>query len=486
MTERTDAARQALIIAGAVALAALAARLPLAVMLPVVSPDGETYLTVARNLLEHGCISMSPPESGACVPHWGGNHLPGYPAFVALVWAFLPDTNQSITVVQTLLAALACGRLAQATALSTGGWLLPLLAGGIAALSPVQVAWSRFVLPDTLSVAAAVWLFAELILSQREDRLRRLTVGLALAAACLLRLDGVLLALPVAIAGFALHPPLAALRRGLVIALIVAVPLGGLTAHNVMQGLSVIPQAGLHDGTPPPHGYLAWGNTWITSLWQGGEMFYPVAQRNYAGIVIDPTAYADETERRKVEDLLAKLRGYQGRPFPADIDQAFGELAAAKVAADPVSYRVELPLRRAATFWFAPQASFGWPIELSNVIDDADRALLTSGSLGERIGVALRYPVPVFGKAAVFGYRLLLVMLTLGLMAWTWRRLPPGTRWLAANFAAFAIWRTAVLSYQTSIDNRYMIPAMAALELMLAMLIWAAARRRLGGRSPIH
>ncbi|MBT5399653.1 hypothetical protein HOL24_03820, partial [bacterium] len=50
-------------------------------------PDGggdwDIYSTVAENIL-NGCgVSLSNPESGECVPHFGGNQLPGFPAFVA-------------------------------------------------------------------------------------------------------------------------------------------------------------------------------------------------------------------------------------------------------------------------------------------------------------------------------------------------------------------------------------------------------------------
>ena len=462
----------------AIAALGLAARLPLALLAPVVSPDGERYMRVAANLAQHACISISDPAGGACVPHWGGNHLPGYPAFVALVWLLSGASVTAVTVAQSLLCATAAARLAYAVARTHPQPAVAIAAGVLAALSPLQVPWARFVLPDALTVAAAWWLFAELLLSLHEGRLRIVGPGLAVLASALLRLDGFLLAIPAAVVGVHLHGLLAAVRRGVAVALIVALPIGAILARNVAQGLSLIPQPGMHDGSLPPQGYLAWGNTWITTIYQGGQMAYPMWQYRYGDIVIDESAYSSEDERTRVEELLARLRQAEGQRFPPELDQAFDELAAEKRRQDPLNHYAVVPLRRMANFWFHPFASFGWPLELGETLGDAQGVDIVSLPSDHWLNVLLRHPLEAAGKGALLAYRLLLFGAFVAFVLLEWRRLSAHQRAFVVALALFAFARTAALSYQTSIDNRYMIPAMAAVELLVAMLagLWFAKR----------
>ena len=50
--------------------------------------DTRIYKIVAQNLYLNFCLSLSNPEIGECLPHWGGNQPPGYSSFLALVYKF--------------------------------------------------------------------------------------------------------------------------------------------------------------------------------------------------------------------------------------------------------------------------------------------------------------------------------------------------------------------------------------------------------------
>ena len=65
---------------------AIAVRLVFILAFPSSGGDWDIYSTVAENILRGCGVSLSPPDRGQCVPHFGGNHLPGYPAFVAVIW----------------------------------------------------------------------------------------------------------------------------------------------------------------------------------------------------------------------------------------------------------------------------------------------------------------------------------------------------------------------------------------------------------------
>jgi hypothetical protein len=464
---------------------ALAVRLPLAVLAPVVSPDGETSLLVAQNMLQNACISISDPASAACIPHWGGNHLPGYPAFIALVRLLGGNAASLVTVIQTVLIALACARFVLAL-----GRLVPvrnivLGVGLIAALSPVQIAWARFLLPDALLVAATLWLFAELCLSVTENKMRMFPVGFALLSACLLRYDAALLAIPVMAIGFSLHSIKQTLARGMVIFLVVALPISALLIRNVSQGLSLVPRPGMMDGSQPPLGYFEWGNTWITTMTQGGLMAYGVWQFQYQRIEIDQDAYTSDVERQEVTTLLNQLHLHDGQPFPAEIDQAFAGIAARKRQQDPLHHYLVVPLKRMAVFWFYPNASFGWPLELGPLLSPDERRKIMHGTIMERLQIVALHPLAAMGKALVLAYRIVLV--ATGTLVFL--LIVPTLRWpvqvIMWSALLYALLRTFVLSHQTSIDNRYMISAMAVLEMATAAGLghWLHRRFRRSGRS---
>jgi hypothetical protein len=453
-------------------------RLPLAILAPVISPDSTNYLLVADNIFLNACISISPPDTAACIPHWGGNHLPGYPVFVGLVRQLAGTNPYFVTVVQSALVAAAFARLVFAV-----GRLVPIsgiviAVGLVSALSPVNIPWVRFVLPDALVVAIAAVLFAELCFSFVEGRLRVLPVGVSLLCACLLRYDAVLLSIPVAIVGLSLHSFGTAIYKGIIIFLIVAIPVGSFLARNVYHGLSLIPQAMMHDGSLPPLGYLAWGNTWITNLTQAGDMGYPIAKSLYGQIVIAPVAYDDAEEKRRVEALLIRLQSHSGQAMPIDIDNAFGRLAAEKRARYPFRQYLVIPLKRMAVYWLNPTASFGWPSELNDLLTPEQRVLATEGNILDKLNVAAQYPLIAIGKGAVFIYRIMLVG---GVCLLIFLPLPtPLKRMRILIWAAlsYAIFRTFVLSYQPSVDNRYMISGMSLTEFVLAAWVYASLKVR--------
>jgi hypothetical protein len=457
-------------------------RLPLAILAPVVSPDGASSILVADNIFLNACISISPPDTAACIPHWGGNHLPGYPFFVGLIRYLAGTDLYFITVVQSVFVAAAFARLVFALGRLVPASNILIAVGLVSALSPINIPWVRFVLPDALVVAATAVLFAELCLSLVDERLKVISVGAALLCACLLRYDAVLLAIPVAIVGLSLHSFRTAISKGFIVFLIVAIPVGSFMARNVYHGLSLVPRPGIIDGSMPPDGYLRWGNTWITNLTQAGGMGYPINKFLYKMIVIDPVAYDNEEEKRQVEALLDKLQSHVGEPMPADIDNAFGRLAAEKWARAPFRHYVVIPLKRMAIYWLNPTASFGWPLELDSHLTPEQRNLATEGSILDQLRVAAEYPFITFGKGSIFLYRILLVAGTCLLMLLPLPTPLKRMRVLIWAALAYAIIRTLVLSYQPSVDNRYMISGMSMAELVLAA--WVSAMLKL--RKPFN
>ena len=46
---------------------------------------------------------LSDPLSTQCVAHFGGNHGPGYDAFIALIWYFFNESNSAVRIIQSLI-----------------------------------------------------------------------------------------------------------------------------------------------------------------------------------------------------------------------------------------------------------------------------------------------------------------------------------------------------------------------------------------------
>ena len=86
-----------------IAVVAVGARLIFVFAAPEFGGDWDIYAVVAENILRGCGVSLSDPSAPACVPHFGGNHLPGFPAFVAMNWFVFGHSEVPIRVIQTLL-----------------------------------------------------------------------------------------------------------------------------------------------------------------------------------------------------------------------------------------------------------------------------------------------------------------------------------------------------------------------------------------------
>ena len=464
--------RQTLVLFVVFAIAAVS-RVALAVILPQVSPDGLQYLSVGDNIALNGCISLSPPETAECAPHWGGNHPPGYPLLLAVSRLLSLGVVGSL-ILQSVLVALAITRLSRALMLVSERQWVGLAAGLVMGLSPIHLAWSRFVLPDTVAVAATLWLAAEILLSLHQQKFRIVPIALAFAAAFFARYDGILLLLPIVLTAFLLHPVGLALRKGLICALLVAIPISLWSIRNVSQDLAFIPDPFLQDGGRSPRGYLSWGNTWIVSIYDGAAMAYPLQDRAYESIRINERrAFDSQEETLRVAALLDALRVAKGKPFPLEIDERFSALASERRAQRPLRHYVLLPLRRAAEFWGTPFHSFAWPLEIESKLTAGDREEIAKNGTRGLISVALRHPGVALGKATIFGYRALLITGLAVLVVMTARQRGPlmTFSYLAIGYALF---RTVVLSMQLSIDSRYIIEAAGMLEAAFVAMLAVA------------
>ena len=462
-----------------IAAAALMPRLWLVIFAPAMAGDWTVYQTVAENILTNQCVSLSDPVSGACVPHWGGNQLPGLPWFIAAVWSVFPRDWIWVGIAQSLAIVLSTVYLAKSVAPLFPDRRWARAAGLLAALSPLVVPWARFSLPETLALAATQWIVAELVRSYLEGRLRVVPLAIASAIALFLRYDSVLLAIPIAITGIVIHGPREAMRRGLMLLLLTAVPLGIWWTRCIAVGLGPYPTPyTLQSGGATPMGYIAWGKTWAVDQYQAPTWVYAVFTQLYSSINIAPDVYRSEAERRRVENLIAELKaGYELKPFPSHIDDAFSKIAANRRAAEPLQYWLVLPLRRAAALWFSPRNSAAWPVSLETVKHEG----LPSRS--RLVEIALANPAATIIKLTTATYRIALLLVAVVLLCRFWRRRQRrGLEvWLLANALAYAVVSTIFHAALLMTEPRYVVETMPFLE--LALLASLARRNERGVRN---
>jgi hypothetical protein len=439
--------------------------------------DSTRYLLVARNILFNGCVSISEPQSGACIAHWGGNQFPGYPAFLAAA-GFLAGLEAGANpadfampgiILQSAMAGLAAARLGWAAERFTTSPRTGFICALIVGFSPFHFAWSRWLLTEMVSTAIAIWVLAELLLSLRDGRLRVVPLALALTAGFFLRFDSIALCAAVVPVAFAIHSPMTALRRGVVIAVLMALPVAAWSTRNVVHGLSVYPVPSYGLGHGKGQGYYDWLSTWVTDLYMGARAAYPAANRRYSQIELAPQAYLDGQNRQTVDDLLRRWAEHDGEEMPGWIEQRFHELAKERRRREPVTVWLVTPLRRAMFIWAAPAYSFGWNVELG----EAAREFHAAGNWRGLLGAALDSPLKITVKAGVMVLHFVILAAFVIVLFWPRIALPnePNLRPIVWATVGYATTKTVFVTVLGQADPRLSIEVYPFFEFVVVMVL---------------
>jgi hypothetical protein len=92
----------------ATALAGLALRLCFVVYFPAVSDDSHVYADLATNWLQHGIYGQTTGPQGVEIAP-ADARLPGYPAFLAVIfWLFGPGNFRAVMLAQILVDLATC------------------------------------------------------------------------------------------------------------------------------------------------------------------------------------------------------------------------------------------------------------------------------------------------------------------------------------------------------------------------------------------
>jgi 4-amino-4-deoxy-L-arabinose transferase-like glycosyltransferase len=387
------------------AVSGLALRLYLVLKFPVTDTgDAPFYIELAWNWLKNGVYGF--PVYGQLTPV--DMRVPGYPAFLASVFAFAGQSTRAVMGAQIFVDLATCfviALIAARLAPENSRRRVALAGLWLAALCPFTANYTAVVLTETLVIfftALAMlillqtnlggdrnadatiephrgmfftnhWLLAGLIvgfgtLVRPETPLLLFAAGLILVAKWWRPVDWTKLA-----------------RAGFLMAVGLVLPLAPWAArnwHTLHDVQFLAPRYSELPGEYTPLGFTAWTNTW---MWRFRDVYLSQWKVNDEEIVISqlpPYAFDSDDERERVSDLIDEYN--EALTIDPSLDQGFREIARQRTERHPLRTYFRIPALRTLTLWFTPRVellpSSGrlWPLR-EEWQDDRPDFLVTLG-----------------------------------------------------------------------------------------------------------
>jgi 4-amino-4-deoxy-L-arabinose transferase-like glycosyltransferase len=347
----------------AATLAAFALRLLFVFRFPAITSDSLVYGDIAKNWLQHGIFGISGIDD--ITPTY--IRLPGYPAFLALIFTiFGMEHYRAALMVQVFVDIGTCFLIADIARRCVSARAAK-AAFVLAALCPFLADYTAAALTETWEIFFTVLaLDFALIGLASEKRMRAwLGCGLAIGAAILLRPDGGLLLGAVGIyLGILLvtwsrsgdMSPLAVIKAGLIVALVALAPLIPWTLRNLRTFHEFQPLTPVYANQNDefvPKGFNLWVKTWMADYASVEEIYWAVPGSPMDVENLPARAFDSGDERDQTEELLGDYnKSLQVTP---DLDTRFAALAAQRIQHSRWRYYVWLPAMRVADMWLRPR-----------------------------------------------------------------------------------------------------------------------------------
>ncbi len=349
-------------------VAGLALRAFFAVKFPQVTPDSLLYADLARNWVAHGIYGQTDPHG--IIPAYV--RLPGYPAFLAAVFAiFGNDSYRAVLTLQVLFDLGTCLLLADAARRCIRTDRAAQSAFALTALCPFLANYTGAVLTETLEVFATALAFDLACAGLERLGLEKpgfgksgafkiwIGCGAAIGGAILLRPDGGLLA--AAIGGYLAILFVRRRRRQdfvalLALAVTVCACLLPWTLRNLLTFHRFQPLAPRYANTDEdfvPHGFNRWTKTWIADYVSTEELFWaePGEEMDFDKL---PERAFDSWQQ--FEATRQAFDNYNNNhQIDPELDARFAALARERIQRSPLRYYIRLPLLRMADMWLRPR-----------------------------------------------------------------------------------------------------------------------------------
>ena len=359
-------------------LAALALRLVFVLHFPGIVDDSRLYADIAMNWLQHGVYGIT--DSGQVVPTL--SRLPGYPAFLAAIFALFGWGNfRAVLLIQVLFDLGTCLLLAD-IARRVLSQRAAKAAFMLAALCPFLANYSAAALTETLEIFFST-LALDLAVCGLEALRQRtgppsrprvapwLGCGVSIGACILLRPDGGILLAAIEAYLFLLCVSAMLKQRrnphhdarllpialaGIILAIGALVPLVPWTLrnwHTLHRFEPLAPRYANDSDELVMVGFNRWIKTWIAEYTSVQEIYW-----NVPGDAIDVArlprrAFDSEAQRQETAELIAAYN--QSHDMTPELDAHFAALAKARIQAAPLRYYVFLPAMRIADMWLRPR-----------------------------------------------------------------------------------------------------------------------------------
>jgi hypothetical protein len=463
--------------------AGLALRLFFVLKFPANSGDTVLYEQIATNWLKHHVYAMD--VRGAITPV--DLRMPGYPAFLALVYALTGRVGEAARsavmlaqIAVDLLACLLIARLAKVLVCGSEddprGQRAYIAALWLAVLCPFTANYTAVRLTEVFATFWTALTCCVLIVAFRRVKhpgflyrsthlpvSQSVTYGALVAGCCtgfgaLFRPETPLLLIPAVIAFGMMYFAEGIWRRWFTVT--VALGLGCLMILSpwALRNLATLgepqflaPKYSNLPGELVPYGFMAWEKTW---LFRVKDCYLVPWKLNEESIDVDaiPTrAFDSPEEKQRVAAIL--------EPYNDDLtltpeeDAVFGQIARERTARHPLRTFLWIPVARAAVTWFAPR------IEL----------LPISGHVFPLAYQREEDPVDQEYTSLLF----LLNALYVGMGVWggvrLWCRNGPA-RPILAFFVLFLLLRTAFLTTLETPEPRYVLVCFPILIALAAQL----------------
>ena len=463
--------------------AGLCLRLFFVLKFPADSGDTVLYEQIAANWLKHHVYAMD--VQGAITPV--DLRMPGYPAFLALIYALTGRTGESarlwVMLAQIAVDLLSCLVIA---VLAAGLLVLANRYGSIkrvftaalwlAVLCPFTANYTAVPLTETFAIAltAMGMVFLVGLTGSAGDvvfpeprrpwewnndvRHWAVPAGLAVGLATLFRPESpVLLIVGWVVAAFQLLR-----RRNIGIWLrtvaysgiacfLPLVPWATRNAITFHEVQFLTPKYSTLPGEIVPSGFMAWEKTWLYRVRDCYLVSWKLNEESINVDEISARAFDSPEEKRRVATILEPYN--EDLTLTTEEDDAFGQIARERAARHPLRTYLWIPAARAVVIWFTPR------IEL----------LPISGNV---FPLAQMYDE----DPADQGFTILLFLLNIiyvGLAIWggvkLWRT-SPAVRPALAFLILFIVLRTAFLTTLETPEPRYVLVCFPALIALGAQL----------------
>ena len=353
-------------------LVAVALRLVFVLHFPGIVDDSRLYADIAMNWLQYGVYGIT--NSGHVVPTL--SRLPGYPAFLAAVFAVFGWSNfRAVLLIQVLFDLGSCFLVAD---LARRLFDKPAAKAAfmLSAVCPFLANYSAAALTETLEIFFTV-LALDLACSgftsfspQANSKSTAVWIGcgLSVAACILLRPDGgILLA---AVAGFLFLLFLKAilgqksetlrllpiLRSAIILVVSALAPLVPWTLrnlHTVHRFQPLAPRYANDSDEPVMVGFNRWTKTWIADYVSVEEIYWNVPGSEINVKQLPRRAFDSEQQRLETASLFADYN--RDHDVSPELDARFAELASARIHSAPFRYYLWLPAVRIADMWLRPR-----------------------------------------------------------------------------------------------------------------------------------